>query len=147
MLAKDKLNNEPYAGDVSPKEAWEELKKNKKAELVDVRTVAEWTFIGVPDLSGIDKNIRQISWRIYPSMEIDSGFEKKLMSEITDKDTPIYFLCRSGGRSLDAAIAMTASGYNHCYNIAGGFEGEVDGENHRGKAGGWKAENLPWGQN
>ncbi|HZF36618.1 MAG TPA: rhodanese-like domain-containing protein, partial [Candidatus Angelobacter sp.] len=64
----------------------------------------------------------------------------------TDREAPIFFLCRSGARSRAAAMAMTQAGYARCYNIANGFEGNHDAERHRGKAAGWKADGLPWTQ-
>jgi hypothetical protein len=47
---------------------------------------------------------------------------------------------------LDAAIAMTAKGYSTCYNIAGGFEGDLDEGNRRGTKNCWKSAKLPWEQ-
>ena len=62
------------------------------------------------------------------------------------KHTPMFFLCRSGGRSLDAAIAVAAEGYNYCFNITGGFEGDIDEKSQRATIHGWKYANLPWVQ-
>ncbi|MCD6035327.1 MAG: Rhodanese domain protein [Rickettsiales bacterium] len=135
-----------YAGDVSPKAAWEVLAANQEAVLVDVRTSAEWVFAGVPNLSTLNKEPLLISWRIYPSMERNSGFEEVLEQEVPNKAAPIYFLCKVGGRSREAAMAMAARGYSTCYNITGGFEGEPDAKQHRGCITGWKADNLPWEQ-
>ena len=63
-----------------------------------------------------------------------------------DKDAPVLFLCRSGARSRSAAIALTAAGFSRAYNIVGGFEGDLDGDRHRGQTNGWKAAGLPWKQ-
>ncbi len=139
--------HDTYAGDLSPKEAWELLKKDKKAQLVDVRTVPEWAFVGYPNLSSLKRKLILISWRRYPQMLPNQEFERQLLEEVPDRNTPLLFLCRSGGRSLDAAIAMTAKGYSTCYNIAGGFEGDLDEGNHRGTGNCWKSANLPWEQN
>ncbi len=62
------------------------------------------------------------------------------------KDTPLLFLCRSGARSKSAAMAMARAGYTRAYNVAGGFEGNLDGEGHRGGINVWKAAGLPWRQ-
>jgi rhodanese-related sulfurtransferase len=62
------------------------------------------------------------------------------------KDAPVFFLCRSGARSRAAAVAMTGAGFSRAYNVAGGFEGDVDREGHRGAKNGWKAAELPWRQ-
>jgi rhodanese-related sulfurtransferase len=140
-----------YAGDVSPSEAWSGLAKDSKASLVDVRTQPEWAFVGIPDLRSLGKKAGFVSWQAYPQMQVDADFVAKVEQLVAkdaggDKSAPIYFICRSGARSRAAAIAMTAAGYEHCYNVAGGFEGDVDGEGHRGKSNGWKAGNLPWVQ-
>ena len=137
-----------YAGDISPKEAWEILQKEPKAVLVDVRTKPEWTFVGVPDLSGLGKQAVLVEWQAYPGMQVNPNFVKEVASASgADQEGPILFLCRSGARSRAAAQAMTAQGFKRCYNIGTGFEGNHDAEGHRGKTAGWKADGLPWGQN
>ena len=136
-----------YAGEISPLKAFELLKSDPSAVLVDVRTVPEWAFTGCPDLSSLDKSVIKLSWRLYPTMQINSEFESQLSREIDDQHANILFMCKTGGRSLDAAIAMTAHGYTRCYNITHGFEGDLDAQHHRGTKSGWKADNLPWEQN
>jgi len=42
-----------YAGDIGSVEAWEMMAQNPLAQLIDVRTVAEWNFVGLPDLSSL----------------------------------------------------------------------------------------------
>ena len=46
-----------YAGDITPEQAWTILRENPDAVLVDVRTDAEWRFVGVPDLSSLDRGV------------------------------------------------------------------------------------------
>jgi rhodanese-related sulfurtransferase len=135
-----------YAGDVSPREAWNILSSDEKAVLIDVRTAPEWSFVGVPDLGSLGKQVVRQSWQNYPRMEIDPDFAAQLSAAIADRDAPLLFLCRSGARSRSAAMAMTQVGYRRCYNIATGFEGNHDQERHRGSAAGWKADGLPWVQ-
>ena len=53
-----------YAGDVDAAAAWEELQRNPDARMIDVRTQAEWTFVGVPDLSGAGKEIDLVEWQL-----------------------------------------------------------------------------------
>ncbi len=125
-------------------EAWEALEKNPDAVLVDVRTDAEWNFVGISDLSSLDKSSVLISWQIYPSMQINSEFVAMMQQQGIGTTDPVYFLCRSGVRSRAAAEKATAEGYQACYNIAGGFEGDRDQNNHRGRLNGWKAAGLPW---
>ena len=141
------MTDSGYAGDISPKEAWEILNREPKAVLVDVRTRPEWTFVGVPDLGKAGKEPVLIEWQAYPTMQVNPDFVQQVASAGADKDAPILFLCRSGQRSRAAAIAMTAAGFKKSYNIANGFEGGHDPEGHRGRAAGWKADGLPWGQN
>ena len=139
-----------YAGDASPEEAWEVLSSEPGAALIDVRTAAEWTFVGVPDLSGIDAPLIRAEWQTYPSMQVDPEFttrlEEALAAAGSRPDSALFFLCRSGARSAAAARAMTAAGYSRCFNVAGGFEGMRDDAGHRGTVEGWKAANLPWVQ-
>ena len=135
-----------YAGDVSPADAWAELKTNPAAQIVDVRTSAEWNFVGLPDLSGVNREVQLVEWQSYPTMAANPEFVTQVSSVNTDKNVPLFFLCRSGARSRAAAIAMTRAGYTRAYNIVGGFEGDLNAERHRGTASGWKASGLPWRQ-
>jgi rhodanese-related sulfurtransferase len=135
-----------YAGDLKPTEAWKLLAENPGAQLVDVRTRPEWTFVGLPDLGSIAKRPLLQSWQVYPAMDVAADFVAEIQRQIPDRDAPILFICRSGGRSRAAAMALTAAGYKHCYNVAEGFEGNPDAERHRGRSGGWKAAGLPWVQ-
>jgi rhodanese-related sulfurtransferase len=134
-----------YAGDISPKQAWEVLAQEPAAILVDVRTQPEWTFVGVPDLGNLGKRTVLLSWQVYPQMAIDPDFVGKLKPQLgANADAPLLFICRSGARSRSAAQAATAAGFKRCYNVAEGFEGDKDASSHRGQRGGWKAAGLPW---
>lgn len=135
-----------YAGDVSPADAWAMLQGETHAQVVDVRTTAEWNFVGLPDLSGLNREVQLVEWQSYPTMAANGDFIAQLNAAQPNKDVPIFFLCRSGARSRAAAIAATRAGYTHAYNIAGGFEGDLDTERHRGHNNGWKASGLPWRQ-
>jgi len=135
-----------YAGDLSPKETWEILSSDPKARLVDVRTVPEWAFVGVPDLKPLDKQPYFIPWQIFPNMQQNPEFTDQVRSSGAEADDPLLFICRSGGRSRMAAIAMTGQGFTRCYNVASGFEGDHDAKGHRGKESGWKVDGLPWAQ-
>lgn len=139
-----------YAGDVDPAEAWASLEANPKAILVDVRTRAEWSFVGLPALASLGKQPITLEWQIFPTMAVNSDFvtvlDEALIAAGMARDVPIHFLCRSGQRSRFAAAAMTAAGWSRCFNISEGFEGGLDGEGHRGRVSGWKARGLPWTQ-
>lgn len=139
-----------YGGDVSVADAWRDLQANADATLIDVRTAAEWAFVGVPTLGGIDKEPLFVAWNEYPSGAQVPDFAGRLKAALSehgiDAGAPLYFLCRSGARSRSAAIVATAAGYRHAYNIEQGFEGALDSDRHRATVGGWKAEGLPWVQ-
>jgi len=131
-----------YKGDVSPTEAFERLKGNPRAVLIDVRTQAEWAFVGLPRV----ERLLRLSWQVFPSMQVDPDFADKVRGAGIEEGDEVFLICRSGGRSASAATALTAAGFANCYNVAQGFEGDRDGEGHRGAVGGWKAAGLPWAQ-
>ena len=135
-----------YAGDVLASDAWAALSDDDAAVVVDVRTQPEWNFVGLPNLSSLGRKVLPISWRIYPEMDVNNSFVAELEKRGISKDSPIFMLCRTGGRSREAAIAATAEGYRFCFNIAYGFEGDVSSEGKRGTVNGWKAEGLAWQQ-
>lgn len=137
-----------YAGDISAEEAWRVLSENPEAQLVDVRTSAEWSFVGLPDLAPLGKEPLLSEWQSFPAMNVNGAFVRDVGEALgaSRRDAPVLFLCRSGVRSRAAAIAMTAQGFGHCYNIAGGFEGDPDEHGHRAQRNGWKVAGLPWRQ-
>jgi len=118
--------------------------------MIDVRTAAEWTFVGLPDLSATGRPLLRVEWQSYPSMQINAGFvdtvDAGLRAAGSGAASPLFFICRSGARSAAAAAAMTAAGYSRCFNVTGGFEGNRDERGHRGTREGWKAAGLPWVQ-
>ncbi|MFY7958847.1 MAG: rhodanese-like domain-containing protein [Elsteraceae bacterium] len=135
-----------YAGEIAPKEVWKRLESEPNAVMVDVRTAPEWSYVGLPDLSALGKKPVLNSWQVYPNTTPEPDFADKLIAAGLTPDQPIFFLCRSGVRSLAAARLMTARGFKHCFNITGGFEGDVDAKKHRGNVAGWKFAGLPWTQ-
>jgi rhodanese-related sulfurtransferase len=139
-----------YAGDLEPTEAWSLLEQTPAAQLVDVRTRAEWSFVGLPDLSPLQRRAFCVEWQGYPTMQPNPNFVADTIEAVqaagANFETPILFLCRSGARSRAAAMAMTRAGFSKAFNIAGGFEGDLDGASHRGQTNGWKASDLPWRQ-
>ncbi len=142
------LNSIEYGGDIDVTAAYEALASNPDAVLVDVRTQAEWSFVGVPDLRSTGREPLLVEWQSFPPAppvnDFVSDLAKKISQKGLDQSAAIYFLCRSGVRSQAAAIAMTQAGFANCYNITGGFEGPLDHEGHRGTQSGWKAAGLPW---
>ncbi|MBN8531773.1 MAG: rhodanese-like domain-containing protein [Alphaproteobacteria bacterium] len=146
-VARDRVGNDAgYAGDVTASEAWTLLKETPDAVLIDVRTPPEWAFTGVPDLRELKKDLVTISWRSFPTYEVNPQFMAHLAEVAPSKNAPLVFLCRTGGRSLDAARAATAAGYAICFNVLDGFEGPMNEFEQRGGTAGWKAEGIPWRQ-
>lgn len=131
---------------VPPTKTWEALKADPNAQLVDVRTDVEWNFVGVPDLQEAGKQAVLLPWQTYPTMQRNGSFEDQLKKAGFTPEHHIYFLCRSGARSMAAAEAAKAAGFPNVFNVADGFEGPVDAEGHRGATAGWKADGLPWRQ-
>jgi len=135
-----------YAGDITPETAWKILSERKDAVLVDVRTRAEWNYVGLPDLTSLGKKPALIEWQVFPTMQVNPEFVSGLSDALAERDTPMFFLCRSGVRSVAAAKAMAAAGYSSCFNVRDGFEGPLNERAVRGAAAGWKAAGLPWRQ-
>ncbi|MGF1454692.1 MAG: rhodanese-like domain-containing protein [Alphaproteobacteria bacterium] len=146
-LAADGADPVRFPHAVTATDAWDFLQKHKDAVLIDVRTKAEWMFVGVPDLSSLGNQLILLEWQVFPTMGMNRTFPEQLTKDLPDrKDVPLFFLCRSGARSQAAADVMAATGYAHCVNIADGFEGDLDPGRHRGRLNGWKASGLPWVQ-
>jgi len=135
--------------DVDVGMVWETLTSSPRSQLVDVRTRAEWTYVGIPDLASVGKRPVLVEWQTFPDQTVDPRFAERLAGELkalgVGPDDDLFFVCRSGSRSRAAAEAMAAAGYR-AYNVGGGFEGPLDDERHRGSVVGWKAAGLPWQQ-
>jgi rhodanese-related sulfurtransferase len=128
----------PYAGALLPAEAHALLQQLPASKLVDVRTQAEWEYVGhIPDTVLIE-------WNTYPNGQRNPDFLNELQAQVARGDAPVMFLCRSGARSHQAAQAATQAGYSNSYNILEGFEGDKDANGHRNTVGGWRFAGLPW---
>ena len=127
----------PYAGALTPKEAYEVLQLAPGAKLVDVRTRAEWDWVGrIP-------GAEEIEWQNYPDNQPNSFFLAQLKQQV-DREALVMFICRSGVRSSKAAALATHAGYTGCYDVLEGFEGNKDANGQRGNIGGWRRAGLPW---
>ncbi len=123
------------------------LSDNPQAVLVDVRTDAEWRFVGVPDLSSLGRDVVYVEWN-KSNGQHNNSFLAELQDKIPSTDEgerPVVFLCRSGNRSIGAAEVATEAGFTPSYNVLDGFEGQLDARGHRGETG-WRAVGLPWKQ-
>ena len=137
-----------YAGDVGVTAAWEVLANDKTARLVDVRTKVEWDLIGKPDLTSINQEPIYLQWVTMqgPNERFVEQLKDALTEQGIPEDAPVFFMCQSGGRSKIAAMQCTELGYTRAYNIAEGFEGDLDEHQHRNSVSGWKVAQLPWTQ-
>lgn len=147
-----KSGESPLVGEVDPAEAWHILSTQEAARLIDVRTRAEWGFVGVPDVGEIGHRPIFVEWSSFPDMSVNPAFVAEVEGALgPELSGPILFLCRSGARSLQAAILVAqhyaSKGVNvSCLNVAEGFEGDLDATGHRGSHNGWKARGLTWRQ-
>ena len=135
---------------VFAEEAWARLKRDADSVLIDVRTAAEWAYVGLPDLSSIGKRPVLVEWQSFPGERPNTAFVDRVAEALVaigaNTNSELLFICRSGSRSFRAARAMAAEGYLRCRNVADGFEGPLDPNRHRGCLIGWKAKGLPWEQ-
>jgi len=128
-----------YEGEVLPAEAFELVQRAPGAKLVDVRTRAEWDYVGrIPGAV-------EIEWELYPDGKPNPYFMEQLRKQV-DAESLVLFICRSGNRSHHAAAAAAAAGYTQSYNVLEGFEGKKDASGHRNAVGGWRVAGLPWFQ-
>ena len=143
-------SDENAVDEVDVATAWNGLQVSPRAQLVDVRTRAEWTYVGIPDLGPLGKRAVLVEWQTFPDQSVDPRFAERLVNDLTalgvQLEDDLFFICRSGSRSLAAASAMASAGYRACHNVTEGFEGPLDDARHRGACQGWKAIGLPWQQ-
>lgn len=119
------------------------LANDESSVLIDVRTRAEWQFVGVPDLSSVGKEVRLVEWTTFPSGAENPDFIRDAASGLSP-DQDVLIICRSGVRSKSAAVLLASEGLTSTYNVVAGFEGNLGPNGHR--SGGWKHEGLPWRQ-
>lgn len=131
----------PYAGAVTPREAYDLLMADSSVLLLDVRTEAERDWIGTVMVP--EGQYAEIQWSMYPSGETNPDFLRHL-ELVATRNRIVLILCRSGVRSRHAARLATEAGYLHCYDILEGFEGDKNDLGHRKTIGGWCVAGLPW---
>ncbi|WP_298258975.1 rhodanese-like domain-containing protein [uncultured Litoreibacter sp.] len=145
-------NSSSAVQNLRPTQAWDFLEQNPNAVLIDVRTKAEWSFVGKPDLSDLNRSVILTEWCRYPDMSVNPRFVEEMNEALGDVlPSHLLFICRSGVRSMNAALAVEASLSEQMrgadlFNVAEGFEGDLDPKKHRGGLNGWKAHGLPWRQ-
>jgi rhodanese-related sulfurtransferase len=124
---------------LTPKQAFEFLQANPSAVLVDVRSEMEYMFVGHP------KDAILVPWVDGPDWDINPNFVSQV-KKAASLNRPVVLVCRSGQRSVDAALALEKVGLENIYNILNGFEGELNQHHQRGLINGWRFEGLPWQQ-
>jgi len=125
---------------LNPQQSWKIWQENSSALLIDVRSKMEHVFVGHPPGS------IHIAWKEAPDWQVNSQFIAEVEKLQLDKNVPVLLLCRSGQRSLEAAMALQNAGFMHLVNIVDGFEGPLDQQQHRGQIAGWRYDCLPWRQ-
>ena len=131
--------NLPYSGALLPAEAYLLMQNLPEASLVDVRTRAELDWVGqVPGSVSVE-------WNTWPGGGRNLNFIAEFEA-LVGKNAIAMFLCRSGVRSHQAAIAVTQAGHANAYNVLQGFEGDKDANGQRNSLGGWRTAGLPWTQ-
>lgn len=135
-----------YTADLDPRQSWQLLNADARAVLIDVRTDAELAYVGIPDISSLNKEVRFVPWITFPENKLNENFLVQCAIAAPERDAPVLFLCRSGIRSRFAAATAMQAGYLECYNILEGFEGDKDSNGHRNTIGGWRVAGLPWTQ-
>lgn len=138
------MSTGPEVPEVDPAEAFRVLAEQPEAVLLDVRSAAEWTFVGLPDASAMKGTLATVEWQSFPGMVRHPAFLEAVRAADVTPGRPVYCLCRSGVRSLHAAALLIDAGYA-AFNISEGFEGPLDTEGHRAVSG-WKVRGLPWKQ-
>jgi rhodanese-related sulfurtransferase len=137
--------NDDNIGRRTPPEAWKILNEESGAILLDVRSKVEYDYVGHPP------GAVHVAWKEYPDWKQNPGFVNDVRAALNerggdDPSRPILAICRSGARSLAAAKALANAGYQRLYNVEEGFEGDKDGNAHRGTINGWRFHGLPWEQ-
>ena len=133
-------NGLPYAGALTPTEADHFRHVVEDAVLVDVRTKAELDYVGrIPDAI-------EVEWLDWPDMKVNEDFVDHLKKTGVSENQPVMFICRSGVRSHNAALAAQAKGFHRVFNVIEGFEGDPDDKGQRNKVNGWRFHGLPWHQ-
>jgi len=140
-IARQRGAGLPYAGAVTPGEAYALLQADPRVKLVDVRTQAERDWVGRPAIP--DGQHGAVQWSLYPGGAPNPDFAAQLQG-IAEAGDIVLFLCRSGVRSRHAARTATELGYANAFDILEGFEGDRDADGHRKTVGGWCKAGLPW---
>jgi rhodanese-related sulfurtransferase len=125
--------------EISPSAAFERLRQ-PSTYLIDVRTVAEYVYVGHPEAA---HNIPLLFWD-EPNMQqvANVNFVEDIKRRFKPGDT-LLLICRSGGRSAQAFRMLRRAGFQNLLNVINGFEGQKDADGLRTRNG-WKNDGLPY---
>jgi rhodanese-related sulfurtransferase len=123
-----------------PAPAWKLYQDTPDAVLLDVRDPLEFLLVGHPP------GALNIPWKYAPDWKPNPEFLQQVSAVAPHLSTPLFLLCRSGQRSMDAARLLNQQGYENLTNIEEGFEGPLDTNKRRNTLGGWRFYHLPWEQ-
>lgn len=124
---------------ISPSDAFD-LAKKANTYLIDVRTIAEYVYVGHPENAYI---LPLLFWDEKEQTQVrNNNFLQDLASRFKIEDT-LVFICRSANRSLVAARMAVGAGFQRVFNVTEGFEGKKDEKGYR-TVDGWKNRGLPY---
>ena len=106
-------------------DAFDFLSKKVDSHLIDTRSDVEWKTTGIPDLLSINKKTNLINWGPVLDQTFFEQYKKFLLTSFNQKDS-LFFICRSGSRSLMAAKIAIQFGFKYSFNIYEGFYNEND---------------------
>ena len=104
-------------------DAFDFLSKNLNSYLIDTRSDLEWKTTGIPDLSSMNKETYLINWGPVLNQSFFEEYKNFLLTRFDQKDS-LFFVCRSGSRSLMAAQFAIKFGFKNSFNIYEGFYNE-----------------------
>lgn len=134
-----KAQDEDKVAYVGPDMVKSWIEEGKQFTVLDVRTPAEFEFVGHP-VGAL--NIPLEFWNSETSWSENPEFADEV-KESLDKDATIISLCRSGGRARKAAEILKKIGYKSVFVYTDGFEGPKDERGLR-TVSGWKVDGLPY---
>ena len=153
--SSDNFMKKSIIEEIPPSSVYSELTIDESSYLIDVRTKPEWNFVGYPYSKNMKNDIIFCEWALYPYMQKNPYFEDEILSKLNlDSCIKLYFICRSGSRSLHAAYSVQSHLNQQqniknpikCINVKFGFEGDLSEDKRRGFSNGWKFSGLPWKQ-
>lgn len=163
------LSEEPK--DILSIEAYDMLNTVPNTYLIDVRTRAEYQFIGHPPMAYLfpyyflsDQLVKKEDVWEYQLSANNKAFVQEI-SKGFQKSNNLLIICRDGTRSILAAKELIKAGFKNVYNVKDGFEGppfpfyedqnkhkfyrqlakrnKIPAYNHR-RLYGWQWWGLPW---